>query len=72
MQIVVLVDKEVNSLRLKIIKTIVIQVESSFLGEKGKRSTKDLITMLRSLDESQSAIRQKILLARSKFLKDFV
>ena len=51
-----LIDKEVKVIKLKIIKVIYIQLESSFIQAQGKKSTKDLITLLRALSENKSLI----------------
>ncbi len=67
-----LIDKEVKVIKLKIIKVIYIQLESSFLQAQGKKSTKDLITLLRALAENKSLIDLRLLLSRAKFIKDQV
>eukprot|EP00347_Sterkiella_histriomuscorum_P017607 403348693 len=69
--IVTLVDKEIGIIRQKLVKTIYISLEKSFLiDQKLKRSTKDLITILRAVNESHESIGSNILICRAKFLRD--
>ena len=66
-----LVDKEVSVIRLKLVKVIHIKLESSFISSKSnQRSTKELITLLKALNESKLNIDSTLLLSRAKFMKD--
>lgn len=66
-----LVDKEVSVIRLKLVKVIYIKLESSFISSKSnQRSTKELITLLKALNESKLNIDSTLLLSRAKFMKD--
>ena len=67
-----LLDKEMGILKSKLIKVIYIKLESSFISEKSTFQSSALLTLLKSLNESKCSIDEKLLLSRSKFLKDFV
>ena len=71
-QLVILIEKEVGVLKSKLIKVIYIALESSFSAKTYARTTKDLITLLKALDESKSVISERVLLSRAKFMKDLM
>jgi hypothetical protein len=65
----------VKILKQKIIKTIYIDTETSFVNgassrKMAKRSTRDLVVMLRGLGEQVDSIHEYLLKSRAKFLKD--
>lgn len=66
-----MLDKEVRVIKSKLSKVIYIELESSFASQGKNRNTKELITLLKALGESNAAIHNRILHSRSKFLKDF-
>lgn len=71
-QLILLIEKEVGVLKSKLIKVIYIALESSFSAKAPARTTRDLITLLKALDESKSVINERVLLSRAKFMKDFM